>query len=93
MRAGGTERLRHLSGIKHGLTNGADINNKTNIVDCCIVVVGVPFSSVEVGGKHMCLLMLSRWLSLESSNKEGFLVNCFITLNEQFSNTTLYLIC
>lgn len=57
MKAEGIERLRYLSGSKHGLTNGADINNKNNAINCCIVVVGVPFSSVELGGKLMCLLM------------------------------------
>ena len=83
----------YLSGIKHGLTNGADINNKNNTINCCIVVLGVPFSCIELGGKLMCLLMWSRWLLLKSSNKEGFLVNCSIVLNRQFFDTALYLVC
>lgn len=82
---------RYLSCIKHRLTNGTNINNTA--INCCLVVVEVTFSSVELSEKLMCLLMWSRWLSLESSNKESFLVNYFIMLNRQFSSMTLGLVC
>lgn len=40
----------------------------------------------------MCQLIRRWWQSLESSNKEGFLISCFM-LNRQDSDTALYLIC
>lgn len=78
---------RYWSGRKHGLTAERDIRNKNYTVNSHRST----FLFCWLGGNLMCLLMWRRWQSLESSNKEGFLVNCFIILNRQFPNMTIYL--
>lgn len=82
---------RYWSGRKHGLTTGTDIRNNNYTVNsqsCCRST----FCFCWLDGTLMCLLIWRRWLSLESSSKEGFLVNYFIMLNRQFPNMTMNLI-
>lgn len=86
---GNCKSHRYWSGRKHGLTTGRDIRNKNYTVNSHSGCRNT-FLFCWLGGNLVCLFMWRRWLSLESSNKEDFLVNCFIMLNRQFPDIAIY---